>query len=146
MQARTASLIKGNASLIILAVATLSLVVFPVPVCFDCEPSYSWGQTDQVALRNAVIYLAWLLAAPFIAGLFRFRRAWLIPICLTASHIATQHLGGVPWWDVKANEGPMIFIVELPEGLVSLIAGTLLKTLWDWYRENRTKHALASLE
>jgi hypothetical protein len=114
---------RNNAALIIIAAATISLVLFPVPMCFKCEGPNLYGQTTAIANRNSLIFEVWLLGGPILAAAFGIKRAWLIPIGLTIADLATQHLGGVSWQDLKENEWPIILLFDLVAGFVSLTIG-----------------------
>ncbi len=115
--------LRNNAALIIIAAATISLVLFPVPMCFKCEFPNPYGQTTAIANRNFLIFAAWLLGGSFLAAAFGIKRAWLIPIGLTLADLATQHLGGVSWQDLKENEWPIILLVDLTAGFIALTIG-----------------------
>ena|SRR5579862_4673631 len=115
--------LQNNAALIIIAVAAISLVLFPVPRCFDCEGPNPNGQTPAIASRNFLIFAVWLLGGPFLTTAFGLKRAWLIPIGLTIADLATQHLGGVEWWSLKENEWPIILLFDLTAGFIALTIG-----------------------
>jgi hypothetical protein len=117
------TLLQNNEALIIIAVAAISLVLFPVPECFDCEFPNPYGQTTAIAHRNFLIFAIWLLGGPFLAAAFGLKRAWLIPIGLPLADLATQHLGGVSWQDLKEIEWPIILLVDLTAGFFALMIG-----------------------
>jgi hypothetical protein len=130
--------LRNNAALVIIAAATLSLVLFPVPRCFDCEFPNPYGQTPAVADRNSLIFVVWLLGGTFLTAAFGIKRAWLIPIGLTIADLATQHLGGVEWWDLKENEWPIILLTDLWAGFFSLTFGWLAYLAIEHLRERRS--------
>jgi hypothetical protein len=113
------SWMRSYAAYVVIAMASISLLVFPDVVCFDCEDKN--GQALQSP--NATIFFWWLVLAPLIAGTLSIRRAWLIPIGLTLAHLATQQLAGNTWWDVGNNEFP-IFFLDLLIGFLLLGLGT----------------------
>ena len=92
-------------------------------MCFKCEGPNLYGQTTAIANRNFLIFAVWLLGGPILAAAFGNKRAWLIPIGLTIADLATQHLGGVSWQDLKENEWPIILLFDLVAGFVSLTIG-----------------------
>lgn len=127
--------IQRNLTLIMIAASSLCLALYPATICFDCEPDYTFGRP---ASRNDLgweILAFWLLAAPLGAGLFRLRFAWVLPVCVAIADIATQHLGGVPLWDLRANEGPVILALTLIAGYTSLALGALFRLAYDAVRK-----------
>ena len=72
---------------------------------------------------------ALVLAAPFLAGLFALRRGWLVPICVVVALLLTQPLGGVEWWSLRDNEGPVILIFGFPAAFVCFGLGSILRVL-----------------
>jgi hypothetical protein len=92
-------------------------------MCFDCEFPNPYDQTTVIANRNFLIFAVWLLGGSFLTAAFGLKRAWLIPIGLTLADLATQHLGGVSWQDLKENEWPFILLFDLVAGFVSLTIG-----------------------
>jgi vacuolar-type H+-ATPase subunit I/STV1 len=130
--------VQRNASFILVAAATISLACFPATLCFDCEPDYTFGRPASLNDFGWDIFSFWLIAVSFAAGLLRLRFAWLLPLCVAIADVATQHLGGVPWWDVKNNEGPMILIFATPFGCMALTIGLFVRVMYEVLR-NRLK-------
>ena len=129
--------LRNNAALIIIAAATISLVLFPVPMCFKCEFPNPYGQTPAIANRNFLIFAVWLLGGPFLTTAFGLKRAWLIPIGLTIADLATQHLGGVDWWDLRENEWPIILLFDLTAGFLALTIGWFAYLGIEYFRKRK---------
>ena len=98
--------------------------VHPVPWCFDCEFPDPWG---HIYSRIDDVLSLWSLAAPFIAGLFGFRKGWLVPIIVVFATMMAQPLGGVAWWSFTENEGPTIILLGVPACASSFGAGWLVR-------------------
>jgi hypothetical protein len=62
--------LRNNAALSIIVAATISLVLFPVPMCFDCEFPNPYDQTTVIANRNFLIFAVWLLGGSFLTAAF----------------------------------------------------------------------------
>ena len=92
-------------------VTVAALVAYPLPFCIDCEYPNPWGH--QSVKAEGPVYF-WLLIAPFVAGALPIKNGWLVPIVVVVALLATQPLGGVAWWSLRANEGPFIIILGLP--------------------------------
>jgi hypothetical protein len=53
--------------------------------------------------------------------------------------LMTQHLGGVPLWSLKANEGPIIIAFDLGAGFMLLSLAYVLRICFDsWRSKART--------
>ena len=100
-----------HAAVVVSAVTLIALTIYPLPFCIDCEFPDPWG---HVAVPGEVPVSVWLLTAPFLAGLFALRRGWLVPVCVVLAFLVTQPLGGVAWWSLRENEGPIIIVLRLP--------------------------------
>src|SRR5215471_16358906 len=95
----------------VLSIATMvALSLYPTPWCFDCEFPDPWGHHDGAI--DAVLTV-WLLAAPFVAGLFALRRGWRVQLCAMAALLIAQPLGGVSWDSFVNNEGPVHLAIRL---------------------------------
>lgn len=103
------------------------LAIHPVPECVDCEYPNPWGRSDVAYGFGAGVLAAWLIVVSFAAGVWGPRRNWLVPVCIVAAHLATQPIGGVPFWSLWSNESPVILGLGLAVGLVSLAAGGLAR-------------------
>jgi len=103
--------VRSHGSVAISLATLLALTIHPTPWCVDCEFSNPWGHVSD---RLDDILDAWLSIAPFIAGLFAFRKGWLVPVCMVLATLITQPFGGVAWWSLLNNEGPVIVILGLP--------------------------------
>jgi hypothetical protein len=102
----------GHYGAVALSVVTLiALIIYPIPLCFDCEFPNPWG---HVTAKGEGPVAVWLLIAPFLAGVFGLRRGWLVPLFVVLALLVTQPLGGVPWWSLRDNEGPIILLFGLP--------------------------------
>jgi hypothetical protein len=93
------------------AITVAALVAVPLPFCFDCEYPNPW---DHVSVKAEVPVSYWLLIAPFLAGAFPMRWGWSVPVVVVLALLATQPLGGVAWWSLRGNEGPVILVLGLP--------------------------------
>jgi hypothetical protein len=111
----------------------IALSVHPTPWCFDCEFSNPWGHVNN---RLDDILGAWLLIAPFIAGLFAFKKGWLVPASMVVATLVTQPLAGVPGWSLRENEGPIIVILGLPACAVCLLLGYCVRGTYFLARRN----------
>jgi len=124
--------IKRYASIVIVLATAIVLMHFPVPWCFDCEGT-GWGiVSDAVADQRQTVLTSWLLSAAFLAGMFKIKQSWLVPFGIVIAHILTQHLGGVAWWSVRGNEGPIIFLIGMPVGFGALVIGYCCRFAFDW--------------
>jgi hypothetical protein len=116
--------VRYHGSVAVSVATFVAMSIHPVPWCVDCEFPNPWG---HIANRTDDFLCAWALIAPFIAGLFEFKNGWLVPACIVIFTLITQPLGGVPWWSLLANEGPLIVIIGLPTCMGCFILGKLLR-------------------
>jgi hypothetical protein len=124
----------------IIAAACICFSIFPATMCFDCEPDYTYGRSKEINDLSWAIFEAWILIAPFTAALFRLNYASLIPIALALANIATQHLGGAPWWTIRNNEGPVVLLIAIPIGFLSLALGYLCNIAYTLFRRKQHKY------
>ena len=102
----------GDYGGLILSLLTLgALSVYSLPFCIACEYPNPWG---HVEVWQELPVTIWLAVAPFLAGLLALRNGWLVPICVIFALVITQPLGGVAWWSLRDNEGPIIVVLGLP--------------------------------
>ena len=116
--------LRSYGALSLSALTLSALIIHPVPWCFDCEFPNAWGHVDGPA---DVVLSAWLLIAPFLAGLFGVRRGWIVPVCMVLALLVTQPIGGVEWWSLRANEGPVIIMLGVPLTAASFGLGYLVR-------------------
>jgi hypothetical protein len=104
-----------------IGILTLAAVgVHPIPWCIGCETNTPFGHV--YAQADDVIQV-WLVAAPFFAGLLRLDKSWLSPFFMVAAQLMAQLVGGEPWLDFAANEGPLIVLFGLPVCFYFLLTG-----------------------
>jgi hypothetical protein len=60
--------------------------------------------------------------------------------------LMTQHLGGVPWWSLRENEGPIIILVDLFAGFALLSLALLCRISFEWLGESKTVAEHATLK
>ena len=102
----------------------IALILHPTPWCFDCEFANPWGHIyDWLDTALSI----WLLVAPFLAGLFALRKGWLVPLSLVGALLASQSLGGVAWWSLRENEGPIILMFGLPTCAACFFLGSVVR-------------------
>jgi hypothetical protein len=106
----------------------------PISECFDCEFPHDHGINDATYDRDIYIFDIWFITTTFIATLLRIRRGWTVPFGILFAFIATQHLGGLPWWSLRDNEGPTILLVGIPVSLMTLTIGFLVRESVPWIR------------
>jgi hypothetical protein len=112
---------------VILCVMTLLLaVIYPVPFCIGCEFAKPWG---HVPVWQEDIVLIWLLAAPFLAGLFVLKKGGLVPLIAVFALVIVQPLAGVAWWSLLANEGPFIILLGSPIAAACYGGGRLVRLI-----------------
>jgi hypothetical protein len=104
----------------------IALIIHPVPFCFDCEFSNPWG---HVSTKGDDLLMIWLLISPFLAGLFALRMGWLVAIAAVLAILISQPLGGVAWWSLRDNEGPIILLFGLPATTACFGIGYLARSL-----------------
>jgi hypothetical protein len=115
-----------------IVVFTLIVLMFhPIPACFDCEFPNAWGRDDAIVARDSTVFMVWFLGASCMAGLLRWKRSWLVPVGITIVDIATQHLGGVAWWSLRDNEGPVLLVVGVVSGGFSFLLGICVRSIID---------------
>jgi hypothetical protein len=105
------SKLVDHGTVVISLVTLVALSIFPLPFCIACEFPNPWG---HVSVWPEVPVSVWLLAAPFLAGLFALKRSWLVPVVVVFALLITQPLGGVALWSLRDNEGPFIIGLGLP--------------------------------
>ena len=120
------------------ATTLAALCVHPVPWCFDCEFPNPWG---HVYSKVDDALSAWLLIAPFLVGLFSFRRGWLVPMWMVFALLVTQPLGGVAWWSLRDNEGPIIILLGVPLCTACFGVGHLVRGIGVLVKSIATTHA-----
>ena len=118
--------IRKYGTLVLLAVASLWFICFPVADCFDCEVANAWGRNEHIYNERAIAAIIIFLSFSIIAGILRPRLYWLVPVGITTADVISMHLAGVPWWSVKGNEGPALYIFEAPVGYLALIFGVII--------------------
>jgi hypothetical protein len=127
------STLRDHAAVAISFVTLTALSIYPLPFCIDCEFPNPWG---HVAVWEEDPVSIWLLAAPFLAGLFAVKRGWLVPIWVIFALLVTQPLGGVEWVSLKNNEGPFILVFGLPVVAACFGLGYMIHI----YRSLRDRH------
>jgi len=128
--------IKRYGSIIIVIATFIALAFFPIPSCFDCEgPSYRLN--DATLAHRILFFRIWSISTIFFSVFLRIKRPWLIPLGIMLADLMTQHLGGVPWWSLRENEGPIIILVELIAGFALLSLAFLCRMSFEWLRESR---------
>ncbi len=108
------------------AITIAALITYPLPFCIACEYPNPWG---HVSVKAEIPVSYWLLIAPFLAGAFPMKRGWLVPVVVVLALLATQPLGGVAWWSLQENEGPVILMLGLPLTAASFGLGRLARAL-----------------
>jgi hypothetical protein len=103
------------------------LALHPIPECVACEFPHPWGRNDISYARDSKLFEAWLILGSFLAGFWSLRRNWLVPLAMVTAYVTTQPIGGVPFWSLWWNEGPMIVLLDVPTGAASLLLGHLLR-------------------
>src|SRR5258705_1917964 len=127
--------IKRYASIVIVIATFITLVFFPIPSCFDCEFPNPYGIDAAVLAHRQLIFEIWSISAIFFSVFLRIKRPWLIPLGIMLADLMTQHLGGVPWWSLRENEGPIIILVELTAGFILLGLAFLSRMCSEWLCE-----------
>ena len=126
--------LNHNGAVLIVILTLIILIFNPIPACFDCEFPNAWGHDDAIVARDANALTVWFLGTSCLAGLLRWKRSWLVPVGITIADIATQHLGGVAWWSLRDNEGPVLLILGLVSGAFLLLLGigvrSMIDSLW----------------
>jgi hypothetical protein len=135
--------IRRYASIVIVIATFIALVFFPIPSCFDCEFPNPYGIDAAVFAHRQLLFEIWSISAIFISVLLRIKRPWLIPPGIMLADLITQHLGGVPWWSLRENEGPIIILVELIAGFILLGLAFLCRMCFEWLRESKTTRSTA---
>ncbi len=103
------------------------LAIHPVPECVACEYPNPWGRNEAAFARDSVLIAGWLIIASLAAGFWGPKGKWLVPASILVAHLATQPIGGVALWSLASNEGPMILLLGIPIGAVSLLVGQLVR-------------------
>jgi hypothetical protein len=137
--------IRANAALWIFLGTFIALALHPIPECVACEYPNPWGRNDAAYARDSAIFVVWLLSTSFVAGAFRIKRSWLVPVSIVVADLGTQPIGGVAVSSLLRNEGPMILLFGLVAGGTSLGLGWLTRTAIDALRRKAlTKQGLGS--
>jgi hypothetical protein len=136
--------IKRYGSIIIVIATFIALAFFPKPLCFDCEFPNPYGLSDAVLLHRALFFDIWSLSIIFISVFLKIERPWLIPLGIMLADLMTQHLGGVPWWSLRQNEGPIIILVELIAGFILLSLAFVSRIGFEWMCESSTSQNTTS--
>ena len=110
----------------VFAVTFTVLAIHPLPECVACEYARPWGRTEAAYVEGSSLLTAWLIGASLAAGFWNLRKNWLVPFSIVIAHLATQSIGGVPFWSLWSNEGPVILALGLLVGAGSLMAGYLI--------------------
>jgi hypothetical protein len=126
--------IKRYGSIIIVIATFIALAFFPKPWCFDCEFPNPYGLSDAVLEHRVLFFDIWSISVIFISVFLKIKRPWLIPLGIMLADLMTQHLGGVPWWSIRLNEGPIIIVVELIAGFILLGLAYLFRICFDSWR------------
>lgn len=114
-------------SLWIFVLTVLALAIHPIPECAVCEFPHAWGRNDAAYTRDSRLIAAWLILTSMLAGFWDIKRNWPVPAAILVAHLLTQPIGGVPWWSLWKNEGPMILLLGIPTGAASLMVGYLIR-------------------
>ena len=109
----------------LIGLTAIALVLFPIADCIDCDVLRPWGRNDAAFAIRSEIFDIWLLGASFLVGLFRLRHGWVLPLAFVAINCLTEPLGGVAWWSLIQNEGPLILLIGGLAGLLSFAIGRL---------------------
>jgi hypothetical protein len=129
-----------NPVLWVFLVTLVALALHPIPECVDCEFPRPWGRNDIAYQHASEILTIWFVVATTIAGFFSIRKYWLVPVVITLAHASTQPLGGVPFWSLKPNEGPMIVLLGLGAGVLALAVGAIVRILFDLFADRFPLH------
>jgi hypothetical protein len=121
----------------IVLLTVLVLVRYPLADCFDCEGPHPWGRDDAAYLFRSHFFIAWLFGTSFLLGLYRVRGGWVAPLLIALGDCLTQHLGGVAWWSLLNNEGPLILLSDSFFGLIGLALGAFVNLLASKARKYR---------
>lgn len=108
------------------------LAIHPIPECVACEFPQAWGRDDLAYTRDSTLLASWFILASLVAGFGDVKSAWLVPVAILMAHLLTQPIGGVPWWSLWANEGPMVLLLGIPTGAACLVVGHLLRLAVRW--------------
>ena len=127
--------VKRYASIVIIMATAIALAFFPIPLCFDCEGPNPYA-IDAVIAHRQLIFEIWSISAIFFSVFLRIKNPWLIPPGIMLADLMTQHLGGVPWWSVRENEGPIIILVDLIAGFILLGLAFLFRIGFEALRDN----------
>jgi len=132
--ATTLKFLRKNAAVFVILFTLLTLAVCPLPICVDCEPQPHYGALNNIAFY---LFIGWLAISSFLASFLKVRFAWIIPFGIALADVATQHLGGVPWWDVRNNEGPTILLMTIPFGLIFWSIGWAVRFGLEYWKQER---------
>jgi hypothetical protein len=136
--------IKRHASIVIVIATFIALAFFPIPSCFDCEFPNPYGLNDAILAHRGLLFEIWSICAIFFSVFLRAKMPWLIPPGIMLANLMTQHLGGVPWWSLRENEGPIIILVDLISGFILLGIAVVFRTCFEWLRDSRTSQSTTS--
>jgi hypothetical protein len=133
--------IKRYGSIIIVIATFIALAFFPIPSCFDCEFPNPYGLSDAILTRRVLFFDIWFISVICFSVFLRIKRPWFIPLGMMLADLMTQHLGGVPWWSLRENEGPIIILVGLIAGFALLSLAFLCRISFEWLRESKTSRS-----
>ncbi len=123
-----------NPALWVFLITIVLLSIHPLAECFDCEGPNPWGRNDLFYYRAIYVFDAWFLITSIASGFCSIRKYWIVPFSLTFAYLVTQPLGGVPMWSLRANEGPVIVIAGVLVGVASLLAGVVIRVVFNLFR------------
>ncbi len=124
---RVSQLQVGTRVLVVLCAVTLvGLIMYPIPLCFDCEFPNPWG---HVPAKGEAPVAVLVVLTPFLAGAFALRPGWIVPLFVVIAFLLTQPLGGVHWRSLRDNEGPIIIVLGVPLAMTSFGTGYLVHTI-----------------
>jgi hypothetical protein len=133
--------IKRYASIVIVIATFIALAFFPIPSCFDCEFPNPYGLSDAVLAHRIFFFRTWSISTIFFSVFLRIKRPWLIPLGIMLADLVTQHLGGVPWWSLRVNEGPIIIFFGLTAGFTLLSLAFLCRMSFEWLRDTKSSRS-----
>lgn len=122
--------LRQNAAVLIGVLTFIVLAIHPVPDCVACEYPNPWARNDTMYLRDSNLLVLWLILASFYAAVASLKRSWFVPFGIVFGDAVTQLRGRVTWESLVGNEGPMILIVGLSVGALSLVAGRLARHVY----------------
>jgi hypothetical protein len=138
---RLAGYLRLHLVLVLIAISFCALILFPLADCFDCDYPHPWGRNDAAYAIRSMAFDCWLVGGSLLAGFSRRRFAWLVPVAITLIACATEPLGGVAFWSLVNNEGPIMLIFGGSLGLASFCVGLMARVLMDRLRKRRQLRA-----